>query len=504
MNQKEKIILEKEQLFSQSMLWDLQRSYYENKGTKAWSDGEIPYYVTSNSLMGKAYAEMVIAFLEDLAKDSLDTVYLLELGSGHGRFAFNFMKHFSYLYEQHTTELPKLCYVLSDFTEKNLSFLQEHPQFKSYIQDGVMDACLFDIESSEILQLRNSAISIGENSLTQPLIVVANYVLDTIAQDLFYINKKEIYNSLISIAVSAENYDVNKKIAPEELFIKYKYEKITDLSDKPVHVKLLLENYLEMDILQDSHLLFPTIGIDCLERLRRFSPQGLMLLTSDKGDHRLRNEGAPILVPHGDASKTDTRGCFSFSVNYNVFKKYCENSGGQALFSDTEYYSLDTGCLLFSPSALKYKKTISTYDRSINCAGPDMLNYISDRVLQSSPQIKDILYLTRLNWYDPYFFTHNLPFIYANISQITEHQRSELLNIAPSVWDMYYILDSKFDLAYDLGLFLYTLKYYNEALYYLKQSPDMKEVKVQEIILGCYYQLKDFDNAIALLKENQS
>ncbi|MEM6831354.1 MAG: tetratricopeptide repeat protein, partial [Bacteroidota bacterium] len=62
---------------------------------------------------------MVFAFLKDLANQgqNQETVYLLELGAGHGRFAFHFLKHLDRLMEQKNLDLAPICYVLSDMVE---------------------------------------------------------------------------------------------------------------------------------------------------------------------------------------------------------------------------------------------------------------------------------------------------------------------------------------------------------------------------------------------------
>jgi SAM-dependent MidA family methyltransferase len=80
--------------FHDSMIWQLNRDYYQDIGIDAWSSGEVPHNITSNSFVGKTYAALIFAMLKDLArKEKLDTVYILELGTGHGRLAFHVLKH---------------------------------------------------------------------------------------------------------------------------------------------------------------------------------------------------------------------------------------------------------------------------------------------------------------------------------------------------------------------------------------------------------------------------
>lgn len=66
--------------------------------------------------------------------------------------------------------------------------------------------------------------------------------------------------------------------------------------------------------LEDSHILFPTIGLSCLERLGQLSSEVFLLLIADKGDHRLENwefAEPPKLIHHGS---------FSLTANYHAIQ----------------------------------------------------------------------------------------------------------------------------------------------------------------------------------------
>ena len=59
--------LETQQPFAQSLIWQLQRDYFSNAGIDAWRSGGVPQTITSNPVVGKTYAELVLAFLRDLS-----------------------------------------------------------------------------------------------------------------------------------------------------------------------------------------------------------------------------------------------------------------------------------------------------------------------------------------------------------------------------------------------------------------------------------------------------
>ncbi len=95
-------IIEKQQPFSQSLIWQLQRDYFRQAGIDAWRSGAVPHYITSNPVVGKTYAELVLALLRDLSLRGQreEPVYMLELGAGHGRLCYHFLKHFERYYAQ--------------------------------------------------------------------------------------------------------------------------------------------------------------------------------------------------------------------------------------------------------------------------------------------------------------------------------------------------------------------------------------------------------------------
>ncbi len=77
-------ILEHDVPFSHSLLWDLQREYFETASVTAWSTHTVPLYVTNNPALARAYAAVVAAWLEDAgATDAPLTI--VELGAGPGR-----------------------------------------------------------------------------------------------------------------------------------------------------------------------------------------------------------------------------------------------------------------------------------------------------------------------------------------------------------------------------------------------------------------------------------
>ena len=455
--------------FSQSRLWQLQRDYFADKGIDAWRSGEVPHYISSNPVMGKTYAELVLAFLRDLALkgQTTQTVYLLELGAGHGRLCYHFFKHFEKYYQQSALTLPPFCYVLSDFTPSNVDYWQTHPRLQPYLAQGWLDFAVFDVLDSSEIELRQRAITLGAGCLNQPLMVIANYFFDSIPQALFQLENGQMSQCLLALLGDSESAQMSTVELIETIELQYSYQLLQENTDfyanEPVLNELLS---IYRDNLKQTHLLLPHQGIRVLQRLKKWSDQGLLLLTADKGEHHLTH------LDYRGAPKLDTHGSFSLSVNYHAFKHYCTTQGGSALFSRHQPGSLNVGCLLLLPEPSTYVETCQAYERFVNDFGPDdyfSLKKLIEKQLDNLSCI-EIMSIIRLSGYDARLFIQMLPRVFDCVPALSENQRWDLFLAIPRLWDTHYPLGESEDLAFDLGNLLYVLGFYPEALVYYDLS----------------------------------
>jgi len=486
--------------FSKSLIWQMQLDYYHKAGISAWRSGEVPHYITSNPVVGKTYAELFLALLRDLSLKgkTTETVYLMELGVGHGRLCYHFLKHFEKYYENSALRLPPVCYVLSDFTESNLGFWKTHPRLQPYLEKGWLDFALFNAESDTEIKLRNSGKLLDTESLEQPIVVVANYFFDTIPQELFRIQKGKIEQALLGISSEHDK----EKTDPAQLIGSLKLEYDYEEANYPIYpnerkLNTLLHFYQKH--LSDSHLLFPHVGIRCLKKLKSLSKAGLVLLSADKGEHHLSN------LDHRSAPKLKTHGSFSLIVNYHALKLYCENEGGTSLFPRHQHTSLDLCCLLFLHEASSYLETINAYDKFVQDYGPDDYFNLKKLVEKSlgSLSYRNIIAVTRLSGYDAQIFQQMLPDLSTQLETISNNERWNLLHIIPRIWDTYFPLREAEDFALNLGNLLLNLQFYKEAILYYEKSIvtyGKKEHVLYSIAL-CYCLLDDFNAARPFVTE---
>ncbi|MCA1666949.1 MAG: tetratricopeptide repeat protein [Thermomicrobia bacterium] len=459
-------LLENEEVFSRSQLWEMQRTYYESMGVEAWRQGEVPHYVTSNPKMADSYAEIVFAFYRDrqhLAPDD-EPLTICELGAGSGRFAYHFLRRLSSLCALGHVPLESFRYVLTDLAPSNLAFWRAHPRFQPYFDAGVLDCALFDLTKSKALALERSGETIAVGTLRRPLVAIANYVFDTIPQDLFYVNEGQCEECVISLFVNKEH----PVASVAELLTGLEYRLARRDFVKPpyreVYLKRLVAEYQRT--LEDTFLLFPATGLRALHRLQALSRQGVMLLSADKGDHRLsalQGKAAPGLTLHGS---------FSLSVNYHAFKTMCEQSGGVALFPTMHHRSLNVSCLLMIPDAADHFTTISAYQRNVEEFGPDAFYSLTKHARQhaATMSVEDILAYLRFSHYDGHQFAVYVPRLTELASTLTANEREDVIAAIEKVWEMHYPLGEEHDLADQIAHFLYEIDDFAGAITFFERS----------------------------------
>lgn len=352
--------LEALKLFSESYLWQLNRDFYQQVGIDAWNKGIVPHHLTSNSMVGKTYAELIFGFLSDLSlKGQLeDTVYILEMGAGHGRLAFHVLHHLQQIKAISDIQVPPFCYILSDIVEDNLQFFKNHSQLQPYFEQGILDFSYFDAIDSKEIYLEVAQIKIRAHELTQPIIAIGNYFFDSIPTDLFQIKDKTI--AVCSIALSTKENPNEKPVTDVIKGLHLTYQQ--SFLSKPYYSDRISNELLSeyKAGLKDTFLFFPYKSFQCLENLATFSNKGLLLLSMDKGCHELEdleNKDLPEVIKHGS---------FSLWVNYHALGRFCEKKGGIARFPYAANYNLELACLFFftsSSNISKYQCCISTICR---------------------------------------------------------------------------------------------------------------------------------------------
>ena len=480
--------LETYKLFSESLIWQINRDYYEQLGLEAWRRGVVPHHMTSNARVGKTYAELIIGFLKDLVSQGSaeEIVYIIELGAGHGRLGYHILKYLDHLTEAMEIQLPPYCYILSDVVEKDLDFFKNHPQLQDYYQQGKLDYAYFDAVETDEIYLRYADKTISKKELNQPIIAIANYFFDSIPTDAFLLQEDEIASCSIALDCKIDPSGVDASALIENLELSYRNEIVKDSFYNDPILNEILEEYKTKGL--NTHLFLPVTAIRCLQNLAQLSDKGLMVITMDKGFHELRHldsRAQPEVISHGS---------FSLWVNYHALESYCSKMGGRSLFPSSSTFHMETACLLLLPKEEKYLNTYAAYELGVNDFGPDDFNTIKKMAFANVDNLKliDLIAVFRMSAYDSNVFFKFLNRLKELTKSITHEERERLGQVLRQIGHYYFNIGEPQDMGYALGGLFYDLGYYEDALVHLQYSENHFGPQVDTYYnrILAYYQLR--------------
>lgn len=494
---KRRFVLEERQVFCRSLIWQLQNRYFAERGVEAWRQGEVPHYVTSNPTIANSYAELVLAFWRDQNRLALDDQpeepqYICELGAGSGRFAFHFLNRLAELCAQAGVPLASFRYVLTDVADGNLDFWRGHPRFQPFFESGLLDMARFDVAQPGDVVLQSSGRTIGVGSLQRPLVVFANYLFDSVPQDLFHFKNGHAHRCLVSLTVDADPAELDPAEMLARVQIDYHDEETAGHSYEEPALQALVTAYQRG--LADSHVLFPAAGLRCVQSLAACSLQGLLLLTADKGDHRfaaLEGRPAPQPVRHGS---------ISLSVNYHAFTSFCAGTGGLALVPESHHTSINVVGLLMLADPTHYAEAQLAYRRHVQDFGPDSFYTITKHARKTIPEMEadDILAYLRLSRHDSHQFGRYLPRLLELAPDFDAATRGDVIAAIERVWEMYFPLGEDLDLANRIAALLYAMNDYPRALDYFERSMEIYGADTGTLYnIACCYQLLGEDAVAA-------
>lgn len=444
--------IEEGKRLSDSMLWPLTRRFYEAKGPAAWSSGEIPFYVTSNPFVANCYAQVVLAFLRDALRtpgflDASAPIYIVEMAAGHGLLTFLFLRRFLPMLRSSSVRGLDVRYVMTDIAESNLTAWVSSPALGPYFEEGVLDCALFDAENHEEIVLRRSGVRLSVGQVKNPLIVFANYILDSLIQDAFRIRDGVLQEALVTLRHPSPTPPLSDPNCMADITAHYDYQPCALPRYQDPVFDGILESYRAQ--LADTHVLFPVGPLRCLSRLRDLSRDRLLLLSADKGyteEEELFFLSDQYLQSHG---------CISTMVNYHALASYATAEKGIALTGSQLQQSLKCVALLFGrgDSALRdqFADTLISYATHADDFGPyDFYTHASAvRDSSSNLSMDGLFTLLRLSRFDPNVVLDNAQRILDLVPNTGDQTRRELVIMLERVYDNFVPIgrDLPFELA---------------------------------------------------------
>lgn len=468
-----KIVLEQHKKFSESALWRFQREYFDQEGINAWVN-QVPFYITSNPFIAKCYAQTTLAFISDWIKKHPESkqhpFYIMELGTGSGRFSYYVIKTLDALLKELNMEDVQICYIMSDFTKNNIKYWESHPALMPYIERGLIDYALFDMESEKPITLIKRNIKLSPEVLVNPLTVYANYIFDTVSHDSFAVHEGKIYELLLSLSTDEQNMKDNRPVNMENVSVDYNVKEVRGKYYSDPHLDDILEGYKTS--LKETSFLFPIGSFNALKLLKKLANDKLFIISTDKGystTEQLDHLGHPSISWHGS---------FSMMVNFHAIGEYFKNSGGDS-FLQTSRRGIKTSVFTSGFKLADLPKTKVAVAEHVEGFSPSDYFTLHRRMSDSFNEcsLETIAAHMHLAGWDPHIY---LKLSNKVTSLIAEEQDYEtMLFMAHNMSKMaenYYYMPKSECILFEIGVFFHAMKNYAEALsYYQKALPFVGE-----------------------------
>ena len=462
----DRVVIEHEQVLSQSQVWQAQRQYYDQSGIDAWA-GDVPCYITTNPFIASRYATVVAAFIDDWRKANpsqpLQPFYCVEIGAGHGQFGFYFLKKLQEIMRSKGEEQLPVCYLMTDFTASNIDFWNKHPALTDFIEQGVLDFAQFDFENDDHLKLIHQQRTLSKGDIDQPMIVFANYLFDSIVTDVFKVNQGQLEETCVSLSTSAANMTDQGPKDWEQVDFDFTQKSMSSDYYQHDDFDALLNSY--RDLSDDTQLQFPIGSLRGLENLKHLANGQLLLLSSDKG-YVSREE-----IDGLEAPEFAIHGSFSLMVNFHALGEYCKSQQGDCQIP----FSIDgfvTGLFLMGMTLPELPLTQLAQDANIMAFGPAEFFCFYEHMepIIEKQSLKTISAYLSLSRWDPYIYEQ----VSERINELVEDADADLVQYLtehlPKVAEQFYFLPDSHDILFDLAVYFHEAEDFHQAIVYYEQS----------------------------------
>jgi hypothetical protein len=503
-------VLEESQSLSRSLLWQVQRKFYETQGVEAWRQGIVPHYITSNTYIAKAYTNLVFAFLRDCRAvthndkdgafpglDFSQPVYIVELGAGSGHFAYHFLKKLSSFLPQSALKDVPVQYIMTDFAERTVDYWHKHASFKPFIDAGLLDFALYDAAQPAKLSLTHSKKILTTGTIANPLVVIANYFFDSVPQDLFSVQDGKLLENLITISSPQPEPDLGAPGLLDRIDIAYKPRLPAENHYDDPNFNRILQIYQRQ--LSNTIFTFPSTGLRCIQDFNEMAGGRLLLLSADKGytsEESLVSLSEPGLNLHGES--------FSMMVNYHAIAEYITLLGGEALLTSHRHTNLCITAFCLGKPPQGYLETRQSFREVVEDGGPDDFFTLKKGIEPhyDSLSLEQLLAYLRLSGWDANIFLGSFPTLLNHIASLSTPLRQELYRAIQQIWGMYYPIGEEGDLPFRLAMLLQAMLFYPEALEFYERSLQLYGYDASTFYnMGiCHYNLREMEAGLASIE----
>lgn len=430
---------------SQCGLWALQREYFMRTGIDAWRTNTVPSFATSNPYIAHAYAQIALAYMDDCGllaptlKDAKERLHIVELGAGSGRFAFHFLRSITSLLDDEGVPRNRLRYVMTDIVPANIAFWRGHEQLRPFIDAGILDFAEYDAVAGGAVQLQVSGDGFDAERPMPRVVGIANYVFDSIEQDLFEIDRGTLKETAVRL-VEERGHDHDADGAALAT-------RSRPCEDDYYGVRAWDAILAEYRRLARASIVFPVGALRCLGNLRALANDRLLVLSVDWGWTRLSAaEGAapPCVLRHGS---------ISMDVNFHALAAYTRIEQGRVLENPRSRGKLLLAGFVFDADHANLSRTFRAHAREVAQFTPAdfaALKRANDRP-HDTRDVSELLAMVRLGrGSEEVLRAAYEPLVHA-LAGASPAEREDVLAVLDDVWNESYAMRPEARPAFELG-----------------------------------------------------
>lgn len=459
-------VLQKMTRFDQSIIWSLLHRFYMEAGPEAWSNKIVPQRSTSNAFCADTYASIVATFFKELeAEGNSKPPMVIELGGGSGRFAWQFLNRLFNYHFADGEDCPEFTYLLTDGSLKNIEGWKKKDRFAPLIESGVLELAQLLIEPDPVIRTEQGDLKPADIA-DRPVIIIANYLFDSIASNMVRIRDHAIEQVYIETQSTTHGFLKKPITTFESVTERFESRPIKgEPSGHPI-IDAALRRYAERP--GDFHVVVPQICFEFVEKfLARETPLLLLagdLAYSDPSEFELKS---PLIF--------DTY--FAHHTNLHIFGELFREYGG-AMHSQ-RHKDANFSCSLFSlPGRDRWKdlslaRTRETAQALLKDFNPYDAHEIIDLIESTAGDmsIRQAMAVIRFAKFDPDVAAGCIPHLLYHIQQGEEQiDRPQIYETYMEAFRAYFPDGSEVHFDCGIAELFMRLGYYVQALQLIEHS----------------------------------
>lgn len=450
-----------------SIVWNLLDKFYENQGPNAWSEELVPQGSTANCYTADTYAEIVSSFFRDLERNGCkEKPIIIELGGGNGRFAWQFLNRLINYQYDNPSDAPDFTYLLSDAATSNIDSWKKQKRFQNYIEEGILEFAEIYVDEDPMVKMNGEFLKPSDFQ-NRPVIIIANYLFDSIPCDLVHIKDNNLHRVSMSLKTDDDNFLQRPLVSFKGLKEEFSSSVLHDAYSGHGPLDDILSEYAKAD----GEFYVP-VSVKSFRFLESFldRDEPLLMLAGDLAFSEITDFelGSPFIFDS----------YFAHYTNFHIFSELFKSHGGRADFQ--RHLDPDFCCGAFVVPGRKVRSRAETLTETKRSAvqllkefnpydAHELTIMIQEGIGEAT--VRQVAAWMRFSKMDPDVAEACLPLLFEELEQgQDDFDREQLYDIFIEAYQAYFPDGSPVKIDYGIAQLCLALQFNEEALALLEES----------------------------------